>query len=114
MMNLSSALNVDYIKLVPQSDTAPDPAQIIEKQIQHYMDNDQLDETLGNQLLYRLSIIRILIDQEQLSTAVDYLQDFRGYIGAPAVIQQGLISKEALSEIDAVAGFWIDQLQSIE
>jgi len=36
----------------------------------------------------------------------------RSYISAPAVLQQGLITKDALDAINAKAQEWIDVLQA--
>ncbi len=110
--NAIEYLNVDRVFAIKVP--SPDPAQTMKEDIQNDMAKGQLNKALGDQLLYRISIIRILIDQRQLSSAVDYLNDLRAYIAAPSVIQQGLIGEEARKTIDAGAGAWMDQLRSME
>lgn len=97
----------------PEQPGGPEePFQTIEEAIDYFMDNEQIDSVLGDQLLYRISIINLLIEQQQLAAAIDYLQDFRSYIGAPAVIQQGLLSEEALIALDLQAQAWLNLLES--
>ncbi|WZL79746.1 chitobiase/beta-hexosaminidase C-terminal domain-containing protein [Eubacteriales bacterium mix99] len=84
----------------------------MEEIIQGYMEDGQLNSNLGDQLLYRVSIIQTMVDQKQFAEAVNYLKDLRSYISAPAVLQQGLITKDALDAINAKAQEWIDVLQA--
>ncbi len=83
----------------------------IEELIGSYMEDGQLNSDLGDQLLYRVSIIRTMEDQKQFAEAVNYLKDLQNYISAPAVLQQGLITEEALDAINAKAQEWIEVLQ---
>ena len=89
----------------------PDVESDLTKAIEGYMKDSQLNTELGKQLLYRVSIIHQMEEQGQFTNAVAYLNDMRGYISAPAVLQQGLITKEAQRTIDAKAQRWIDKLQ---
>ncbi|WZL79745.1 FN3 associated domain-containing protein [Eubacteriales bacterium mix99] len=83
----------------------------MEEIIEGYMEDGQLNSNLGSQLLYRVSIIHTMVDQKQFAEAVNYLNDLRSYISAPAVLQQGLITEDALDAINAKAQKWIDVLQ---
>ncbi|WP_010275018.1 hypothetical protein [Paenibacillus senegalensis] len=109
--------NYHLIQAIPLSPNVPEypeqpeePFQTMEEAIHYFMANEQLNSILGDQLLYRVSIIRLLIEQQQLATAADYIQDFRSYIAAPAVIQQGLLSGEARNALDLLAQAWLEQL----
>lgn len=78
--------------------------------IQKYLADGALNDQLGKDLLYRVSIIDQLLEQKQNSVAVEYLEDFRNYIGAPAVLQQGLLTPEALDELDQKADAWMQAI----
>ncbi len=82
----------------------------IEDVINKYLKNEQLNQNLADQLLYRVSVIRQLEDQGQNSTAVDYIKDLVTYIKAPSVIQQGLITEEAVQEIETICREWSESI----
>ncbi len=84
----------------------------IEELMESYMKEGQLNSDLGGQLLYRVSIIHSMEDRKQFTEAVSYLNDLRSYISAPAVLQQGLITKDVLDTINAKVQEWIDVLQA--
>jgi len=84
----------------------------MEELIESYIKDGQLNSDLGDQLLYRVSIIHTMVDQEQFTEAVNYLKDLRSYISAPAVLQQGLITEDALNAINAKAQEWVEVLQT--
>jgi len=97
--------------LAERTNNPPETPEM-EEIIQGYMEDGQLNSNLGDQLLYRVSIIQTMVDQKQFAEAVNYLKDLRSYISAPAVLQQGLITKDALDAINAKAQEWIDVLQA--
>jgi hypothetical protein len=55
---------------------------------------------LGQQLSYRIGIVRLLQLQEAQEQAIAYLEDFVAYIQAPALLQQGLISAYAVAALE--------------
>lgn len=79
--------------------------------VQDYIDNGQITTNLGDQLLYRLSIINQLIEQGQNNIAIDYLDDFCSYISDPSVLQQELITKEAMTDLTQQAKAWEKELK---
>ena len=97
--------------LLNNGSTEKDEEAVMKELIDGYVKDGKLNSELGKQLLYRISIIKLMEEQGQLHEAVAYLEDLQGYISAPAIVQQGLITEEALGEINAAAQRWIEELK---
>ena len=89
-----------------------DPEESLKALVEQYKNNGALDKVLADQLLYRISVIHHLEEQQQYSTAINYLHDFKNYISDPSVMQSGLITKDAMNSINKQAENWIDRLQN--
>ncbi|MCU6710257.1 DUF4855 domain-containing protein [Paenibacillus sp. J5C_2022] len=83
-------------------DSSPSPETMAEL-VQGYVASDEINSVFGDELLYRLQIIKLLLDQNKLKDAVTYMQDFLAHIHDPAVQAQGLISASAATLLDTYA-----------
>lgn len=75
----------------------------LEQLIRDYMDSGEINAVFGDQLLYRLTIIDLLVEQGQMTTATAYLEDFLAYINDPSVLQQQLLTEAARAELEESA-----------
>ncbi|MEF3307608.1 X2-like carbohydrate binding domain-containing protein [Paenibacillus sp. GYB004] len=92
---------------IPLTATWESAALLLEElrgRIEGEASSGRMSAVLSGQLLYRLSIIGLLAGQGQQATAADYMRDMLAYIGAPSVLQQGLLTEAALAAIGADAG----------
>jgi len=71
--------------------------------VQDYIASNDIHPTFGNELTYRLQIIKLLLDQNNVKDAITYTQDFLTHIHDPAVQAQGMISVQAASILDTYA-----------
>ncbi|MEF2246714.1 DUF4855 domain-containing protein [Paenibacillus sp. IITD108] len=83
-------------------DSDPSPETMAEL-VQGYVASNEINSVFGNELLYRLQIIKLLLDQNKPKDAVSYMQDFLAHIHDPAVQAQGLISPSAATLLDTYA-----------
>jgi hypothetical protein len=67
--------------------------------IDSYEASGEIAPALGAQLRYRLTIIQLLLDQNQEETAAAYMEDFVRYIQDPSVLAQQLISSAAVTAL---------------
>lgn len=75
----------------------------MEELVRSYVASNEINSAFGNELLYRLQIIKLLLEQNKPKDAVTYMQDFLAHIHDPAVQAQGLISAPAATVIDTYA-----------
>jgi hypothetical protein len=75
--------------------------------VDSYAGSGHIQATFASQLSYRLSIIKLLVSQGSMQTAIDYMNDFLAYIRDPSVQQQGLLSGRALGDLVSSAQHWI-------
>ncbi|MEF3312431.1 heparinase II/III family protein [Paenibacillus sp. GYB004] len=75
--------------------------------VDSYADSGHIQATFASQLSYRLSVIKLLVSQGSVQTAIDYMNDFLAYIRDPSVQQQGLLSGRALGDLVSSAQHWI-------
>jgi len=87
-------------------DSSPSPDTMAEL-VRGYVSSNEINSVFGNELAYRLQIIKLLQDQNKLKDAVTYMQDFLAHIHDPAVQAQGLISAAAATLLDTYANVLI-------
>ncbi|MFC0391629.1 DUF4855 domain-containing protein [Paenibacillus mendelii] len=83
-------------------DSSPAPETMAEL-VHRYISSNEINSAFGNELSYRLQIIKQLLDENKPNEAVTYMQDFLAHIHDPAVQAQGLISVSAASVLDSYA-----------
>ncbi|MGN7382608.1 DUF4855 domain-containing protein [Paenibacillus sp. SAFN-117] len=83
-------------------DSSPAPETMTEL-VQRYVASNEIHSVFGNELSYRLQIIKLLLEQNKPKDAVTYMQDFLAHINDPAVQAQGLISASAATLLDTYA-----------
>ncbi|WP_260871335.1 DUF4855 domain-containing protein [Paenibacillus sp. Y412MC10] len=83
-------------------DSSPTP-ETMEELVRSYVASNEINSAFGNELLYRLQIIKLLLEQNKPKDAVTYMQDFLVHIHDPAVQAQGLISAPAATVLDTYA-----------
>ncbi|MGW8821435.1 DUF4855 domain-containing protein [Paenibacillus lautus] len=71
--------------------------------VKSYITANEIHSVFGNELLYRLQNIKLLLEQNKPKDAVTYMQDFLVHIHDPAVQAQGLISAPAATVLDTYA-----------
>lgn len=82
----------------------------ISQLIDDYVASGDINSVFGSQLSYRITIINLLIEQQQLETAEAYLEDFITYINDRSVLQQGLLSEKARAELEQAAQAMLQNL----
>ncbi|GIP36593.1 DUF4855 domain-containing protein [Paenibacillus sp. J2TS4] len=83
-------------------DNGPAPETMAEL-VRGYVASNEINSVFGNELSYRLHIIKLLLEQNKPTDAVMYMQDFLAHIHDPAVQEQGLISASAATLLDTYA-----------
>ncbi|WP_369696078.1 DUF4855 domain-containing protein [Paenibacillus lautus] len=83
-------------------DSSPTP-ETMEELVRSYIASNEINSVFGNELLYRLQNIKLLLEQNKPKDAVTYMQDFLAHIHDPAVQAQGLISAPAATVLDTYA-----------
>ncbi|WP_246059557.1 DUF4855 domain-containing protein [Paenibacillus lautus] len=83
-------------------DSSPMP-ETMEELVRSYIASNEIISVFGNELLYRLQNIKLLLEQNKPKDAVTYMQDFLAHIHDPAVQAQGLISAPAATVLDTYA-----------
>lgn len=71
--------------------------------VRGYVASNEINAAFGDELSYRLQIIKLLLDENKPKDAVTYMQDFLAHIHDPAVQAQGLISASAATLLDTYA-----------
>ncbi|UVI33489.1 DUF4855 domain-containing protein [Paenibacillus spongiae] len=89
-------------KQYQKNDTNVSPETMAEL-VNRYIALNEIDPAFGNDLSYRLQIIKQLLDENNPSVAVTYMKDFLAHIHDPAVQAQGLISSRIASVLDSYA-----------
>lgn len=93
-----------------QSDEKMDHASETERMITSLTEQKELDPTLAGQLSARITTIRQLDD----ATATDYLQDFIQYIKDPSILQQNLITNNAVEKLERQVNSWINSFNGAD
>jgi hypothetical protein len=88
------------------------PVSAMLQLIDGYEDSGDINPTLAEQLRYRLTIIRLLKDQQAYAQANAYAADMLHYIQDPSVRLQNLISASAVSGIEWEANELMHMLQA--
>lgn len=94
-------LNGTYI--IDGSATSETMAELVRA----YVASNEINSVYGNELSYRLQIIKLLLEQNKPKDAVTYMQDFLAHIQDPAVQAQRLISASAATLLDTYAQVFI-------
>ncbi|WP_010270595.1 FIMAH domain-containing protein [Paenibacillus senegalensis] len=102
--------NAVTVTVTYEEEPGQQPATV-EERIAYHAEAGDLNPVLADQLNYRMMIIRLLIEQQQIDTAITYLDDFIRYISDPSVRQQGLIADSAHGALVEAAEQLIDELQ---
>lgn len=76
--------------------------------VQSYITANEINSVFGNELLYRLQNIKLLLEQNKPEDAITYMQDFLAHIHDPAVQAQGLITGRAATLLDTYAQILIE------
>jgi hypothetical protein len=76
----------------------------------YYAGSGGSQATFGGQLSYRLSIIRLLVEQGAAQQAIAHMNDFLAQIRDSSVQQQGLITQATFIALEDSAKRWIQAM----
>lgn len=85
-----------------KSDTQVSPDTMADL-VNRYVAAGEINATFGQDLTYRLQIIKQLLDENKPNEAVTYMEDFLAHIHDQSVQAQGLISAPIASVLDSYA-----------